>query len=470
MRRGDKPRRVLGYARVSSEEQAKGTSLDDQQRSIRTYAKAHGLKVARIYVEAESAIFEKIERREQIQALLADVRAGDIVLCDKLDRWSRDAEFSYGSIRRILQVGAKFYAVSDQCDPSTSDGDTMLSVRILVAREEHKRIRERTVGARKRLRDAGYYAEGQVPYGYRRQHPKGYRGADKNVLVLDPEKAKVAKAIFRLSIAGQSLSTIALRFGIQKDRVQDVIRSRHYLGQLQNSAGEWIDARHPAIVDESTWERANEALSNRRHGGPRPRSAPSRTDTWILRDVAVCGLCGSRAGAAYGPTQVYYYCVKKCGAPFVRVDCVEAEAAHMVASRLAELRNIIAKAKAVSRPSRDWATERDKLAKKRTRALDAFQDGFMTREELRARMARLDASMATLAADERSATKSALADPVARRRALSDAATMRKAWAKAKPAQRRAIVSHLAESVAVQRGASPVFSWYSVERLAVNEL
>ncbi|MGH7435203.1 MAG: recombinase family protein, partial [Polyangiaceae bacterium] len=125
-----RPRRVLGYARVSSEEQARGSSLRDQQDAISAYAKAQGLQVARFYVEAESAVHEKIERREQIRALMLDVRAGDLIICDKLDRWSRDPEFTYGSIRKILEADASFYAVGDRCDPATRDGDTMLGVRV----------------------------------------------------------------------------------------------------------------------------------------------------------------------------------------------------------------------------------------------------------------------------------------------------------------------------------------------------
>src|SRR5690242_9805871 len=103
-----RPRRVLGYARVSSREQALGSSLQDQQEAIRAYTSARGLIVTRFYVEAESAVHEKIERREQMQALMRDVRPGDLVLCDKLDRWSRDPEFTYGSVRKILSCGASF--------------------------------------------------------------------------------------------------------------------------------------------------------------------------------------------------------------------------------------------------------------------------------------------------------------------------------------------------------------------------
>ena len=68
--------RALGYCRVSSLEQATGTSLRDQQAAIEAHAKARGVALERCYVEAESGIHENNERREQMQALLRDVRRG----------------------------------------------------------------------------------------------------------------------------------------------------------------------------------------------------------------------------------------------------------------------------------------------------------------------------------------------------------------------------------------------------------
>jgi site-specific DNA recombinase len=180
-----RPRRVLGYARVSSELQGQGSSLRDQQATIAAYAKAQGIPAPTFYVESESAIHEKNERRERIRALQSEVRAGDLVVCDKIDRWSRDPEFTYRSIREILSAGASFYAVGDQCDPSTPEGDTMLNFRVLFAKEEHKRIKARMVGTRRTLRDQGYYVEGTPPFGYRRSLPKGHKGPEKNVLAIE---------------------------------------------------------------------------------------------------------------------------------------------------------------------------------------------------------------------------------------------------------------------------------------------
>jgi DNA invertase Pin-like site-specific DNA recombinase len=72
-----KPKRALGYARVSSIAQTLGSSLEDQQAAIRAHAARRGIESVTMYVEAESAGHEAVERRLQMQALMREVRAGD---------------------------------------------------------------------------------------------------------------------------------------------------------------------------------------------------------------------------------------------------------------------------------------------------------------------------------------------------------------------------------------------------------
>lgn len=467
-----RPRRVIGYARVSSEEQARGSSLQDQQDSISTYAKTRGLKVTRFYVEAESAVHEKIERREQIRALMRDVSEGDLVLCDKLDRWSRDPEFTYGSVRQILKAGASFYAVSDRVDPSTSEGDTALGFRILFAREEHKRIKERMVGTRRILRDKGYYVDGLAPLGYRRQE---VRGPERNVLVIEPKEAEVVRRTFRMCIAGRALSYIAAAVERPIDQVAKTLRNRVYLGEVRNTRGEWITAKHPAIVDVDVFMRAGAALDERRHGGARPRQTPAETSGWILRDVAICARCGGRMGAAYGkrePNRRYYYrCSKGCEARLVRVDAVEKAFVPLVLERLAELREELAGSPPEAEaPAVDFAERRAKLQRRRDRYIEAFADESMTRDDLRAAMARLDAERLRLDAEERAQRRpSALASPVVRREALREVGVLERAWKAAGGAGRRELVAQLALAVRIETGKAPAPEWRSAEALIESE-
>ena len=428
--------RALGYCRVSSLEQATGTSLRDQHAAIDAHAKARGVVLAHVYVEAESGIHENNERREQMQALLRDVRRGDLVLCDKLDRWSRDPEFTYGSVRRILAAGASFYAVGDQCDPSTSEGDTMMGFRILVAREEHKRIKERMVGTRKKLRAAGYYAEGKPPLGYARRDVKG---PERNVLVIVEEEASVVRAIFAACIAGASIPTIAARLGVASHTVQAALRCRVYLAEAP--------ARWPAILDATTWARAHEALTARRLGGARPRGGETRTAGWVLRDVATCARCGARMSSAWSGPREYYRCPARCGAPYVPRGAVEAHACALVLARLVDLRAELASDEPSSpRPVADASAARAKLARRRARYLELAASDLMTDDELRAALTRVD--------DELRGLEEAPRDTRPRRERLAEVDTLARAWEAATGAERRAIVRELAVSVAVAPGSA----------------
>ena len=475
-------RRVLGYARVSSEEQAKGSSLDDQQDAIRSYAESQGLSVTRFFVEAESAVHEKIERREQIRQLMADIRGRDLVICAKLDRWSRDPEFTYASVRKILETGASFFAVDERCDPGTPEGDTALGFRILFAREEHKRIKERMVGTRKLLRNRGYYVEGLPPYGYRRAFPKGHKGAEKNVLVVHDEEAKQVRQALALCAAGHSLSRIAAALSVSRDRVKHIVRNRVYLGELEDGQGQWIKAKHEAIVDADMFAKARLGLDARRLGGAHPRGVPSRTSTWILRDVATCALCRARMSAAYsGGTKGgtyerhYYVCSHRCTrGGYIPVRDIEAVAEPLIVSRLEELQEDLAhepKPDVIPRPAPDFMQRRAKLSLKRARYLEAFSENLMSREELRSALIKLDDQVLKIEAQEQASKRTnPLVDATIRRAVLKEIGVIRRAWGSATPQARREIVGHLAAGAWMSKGKKLSFHWRNTQDLTAPAL
>ncbi|MBV9311574.1 MAG: recombinase family protein [Solirubrobacterales bacterium] len=463
------PRRVFGYARVSSAEQALGTSLQDQQAAIRAYARSLGLEVEQMFVEAESAVHEKLERREQIQALMRDVRAGDLVLCDKIDRWSRDPEFTYRSVREILAAGASFFAVGDSCDPSTPDGDTMLNFRVLFAREEHKRIRQRMVGTRNLLRDRGFYASGPPPYGYRRQDVKG---PQKNALIPHEGEAARVREIYRLCIQGRSLSDIAAITDLTRDIVARALGRRTYLGEVRNAAGEWIRGAHEPILDARTFVAAQESLRGRRLGWSNRPSPGSKTSDWWLRDVARCGRCGAKMSAAYGPEReglernYYYRCSKRCTRRLVRVRDAESACDPLVLARLVELREELSapSAREPEGPSASALEERRaRLARRRERYIEAFADGHIDRAQLKVKLEKLDEERTRLEAE--SAPRTPVSEE-ARRASLRDVAVLEKAWNSLGGERRRELVKGLVKQVFLAAGQAPRFEWMSASELA----
>jgi site-specific DNA recombinase len=470
---------VFGYARVSSEAQALGSSLQDQQNAITTNAKTRSLEVTQFFVEAESAVYEKIEKREQMRALMREVRAGDLVLCDKIDRWSRDPEYTYRSVREILEAKASIYFVADACDPSTPEGDTMLGFRVLFAREEHKRIRERLVGTRKLLRDAGYYSEGLPPVGYRRQSPKGTRNPLKNALLIVPDDAALVREVFARCIRGESVNDI--QSFLRKKRparawdkklISTILHGRVYLGEVQDSRGVWIKAKHDAILDAGTFSKAQEALASRRLGGVRAR-ADSRTRTWLLRQLGRCGKCGAKMSSAYSAKAEgllqYYMCPRKCGARYARVDAVDEAIAAATLDQLVELREHLAKAPASAPRAKviDFAAMRAQLHAKRARLLDAYADDLMSKDELRTKLAEVDAKVGQLQTRETEAANGTpLADSGVRREMLRHVESLSKAWRRANPEQRRGILAELAHEVLIWRGAAPKARWKTADEIA----
>jgi DNA invertase Pin-like site-specific DNA recombinase len=208
----------------------------------------------------ERIVANRVRRLVRLEE--SQVRAGDLVICDKLDRWSRDPAFAHTSIRDILKRGASFYAVSDACDPSTPDGDTMLNVRVMIAREEHKRIKERTVGTRNAMRASGLYTDPVPPRGYRIEARR---------LVVDEEGAAIVRAVFQESILGRSVTRTAKAYGLDRKTVHFILRNRYYLGETRDGRGGWMRGTHEALITPDVWQRARDASESRRLGGVRPR-------------------------------------------------------------------------------------------------------------------------------------------------------------------------------------------------------
>jgi DNA invertase Pin-like site-specific DNA recombinase len=458
--------RVLGYARVSSVEQALGTSLQDQQDIIHAHAQKGGLNVHRMYVEAESAVHERAERRVQVLALMGEVRGGDLVLVDKLDRWSRDAEFSYRSIREILESGAHFFAIGDNCDPSTPDGDSALGLRILVAREEHKRIKQRLVGTRKLLRDRGYYADGLTPWGYERQDK---RGLERNCLLVRADEAPVVLKAFELCIDGYSIDEIGEKLEIHRDRIAGTLRNRIYLGEVRDSKGNWIKGQHAALVPAHTFVAAASSLDRRRRGD-RPGHPNAETQSWWLRDIARCALCEAKMSAAYaGPRErrrYYFYCYARCSRRWVPVRGAEAECEPLVIGRLDELCESLAsstKKETSKLDARSIETRQRRIDSLRERYLYQHAEGHITNERLREHMAKLDSARTSL--DAETAAPPPVTD-AQRRGALRAVGAMAKAWAGNTPAERREIVYALAKHVLLAKDKRPRFEWRTNDELA----
>lgn len=93
-------------ARVSSEEQVQGYSIQAQLRTCREWAEKNGYTIAKEYLEEGHSAFRNLEKREALKELLADTvskqRNFQLIIVHKLDRLFRDTLES-ATTRAILK-------------------------------------------------------------------------------------------------------------------------------------------------------------------------------------------------------------------------------------------------------------------------------------------------------------------------------------------------------------------------------
>ena len=143
--------RIIGYARVSTEDQ----NLHMQQLAIEKYAEEQGLDLI-MYVEKVST--RKTDRTELQHALKA-AAPGDRFVVYKLDRLARSTKELYQLTDEMTQRGIDFVSIQDSFDTTTPTGRAMFGMLAVFAEFERDIIQQRTKAgleaARKRGRIGG---------------------------------------------------------------------------------------------------------------------------------------------------------------------------------------------------------------------------------------------------------------------------------------------------------------------------
>ena len=137
---------ILGYARVSTQDQR----LEAQLEAL----KAAGAQ--RIWSEKISG---SKALRPELQALLDQLRPGDVVMVTKYDRLSRSLQDLLAIVELLQKKGAGFRSLAEDIDTTTPAGRLVFHVFASIAQFERERISERTkeglAAARKRGRVGG---------------------------------------------------------------------------------------------------------------------------------------------------------------------------------------------------------------------------------------------------------------------------------------------------------------------------
>lgn len=266
--------RAVGFARVSTREQAEGGySLEAQKKLIKNYANKQNLELDNLFEVSESAGRKK--RRQHFDSLINYIQENDIsdIIFEKTDRACRnlkdyaildDLRMKYG--RRIHFINENEILDAD----SGSNANMVFAIKVIIAKQFLDNLSEEV---RKGLRtkcEKGHYPC-RAPYGYK-------INSETKLIEIHPEESVVVKKIFKLYGTG-SYSLRELAAHINKKNYSPIKRKNSsglfspvelsriikrplyygsflYKGKLQKG-------KHEALVPYELYEKCNDILSGR---------------------------------------------------------------------------------------------------------------------------------------------------------------------------------------------------------------
>ena len=142
--------RLIGYARVSTEDQNLDMQLDALRRA--------GVLDDNLYFESKSGVSNA---RPQLKMCWEDAREGDTVIVWKLDRLGRSVMQLYNRVNNLKARGIGFKSLTESFDLTTPMGNAMFGMMAVFAEFERAQISARTAAGMKALKERGGPSAGQ---------------------------------------------------------------------------------------------------------------------------------------------------------------------------------------------------------------------------------------------------------------------------------------------------------------------
>lgn len=165
-------KKAFAYLRVSGRGQLEGDGFDRQLTAIKKYAKAHDIRIVRVFREEGISGKTDLENRPALQNLLAALTANGthLVLIEKLDRLARFLTVQESILQDFKHKGFEIVSVTEP-DLCSDDPTRTLMRQVLGAFFQYERsmIVAKLKGARERKRAKAKdgRCEGRKPYGFR---------------------------------------------------------------------------------------------------------------------------------------------------------------------------------------------------------------------------------------------------------------------------------------------------------------
>ena len=303
-------------SRVSSDEQAKGFSLDVQSEALRKYCHRNEIDVVYTFIEDHSA---KDFNRPAFKKFLDYAKRNrgkiDLLLFTSWDRFSRNIMDAYMMIDQLKKYGILPFAIEQPIDLTVPENKVLLAVYLVIPEVDNDRRSIKIKGGMRAALKAGRWCR-QAPIGYRNTRD------DQNRPIIVPSKdGDCIKWAFEQVARGiqQSEVLTALKkrgLKVSRSRLSSLLRLPIYMGKIEipdegKEPYTIVEGIHEPIVSEKLFKQVQAVLND----NPRQRLVSKNSqDTMLpLRGVLRCSKCsnnmtGSRSRNRAGNRYAYYHC------------------------------------------------------------------------------------------------------------------------------------------------------------------
>lgn len=282
------------YARVSTDSQLEGYSIDAQKEFLISYAKSKDYTEFEYYIDGGYS--GKDLNRPAIKKLIEDCKNHkiDAVFVFKLDRISRSQRDTLYLIEEVFnKYDVSFISMRENFDTSSPFGKAMIGVLSVFAQLERETILERTrIGLKKRAESGLWRGGGKIPFPYRYDRNTG-------TLVPIPEQVELLHKMISLYISGKSFNAIGKIVGMDESMVETRILSITNTGKVPYK-DEIFDGQHEAVVSDELYEeilRVNKV-----------RSREPYERHYLLSGKVYCGYCGAKYRYQKWGKRLIMYC------------------------------------------------------------------------------------------------------------------------------------------------------------------
>ena len=308
------------YVRVSSEEQVKGTSLENQDELCHAYCKSKGIEVLGIYRE-EGASAKTAQRAEFLRAIeFCRKNKGkvDAFVVYKVDRFARNTEDHFYVRKTLLDFGVTLHSVTEPI--GNNPAEKFIETVLAGSAEFDNAIRtQRCVDGMSMRINQGIYPF-KPPIGYECQHTRKM-GEKKNVpdepdKIFFPIIQKGLKAFANGNYTQADMVRLFDKFGLARARGKKTTSQfvswmfihylKFYAGILINPwTNEEIKGLHKPMITREELFKIQMLLS----GKTMKVKHVIKNPLFPLRRTVFCGCCGRplTGSAPRGRSSNYYY-------------------------------------------------------------------------------------------------------------------------------------------------------------------